>query len=188
MNKSGVVRDKEVFPRISEVMKASRIIQLSCPVLLFLGGCFEPIPFDHPGYPRNNTSLRYPPGNTQRAPRVNSQGRDPSRYPSDRWDRPQTGDRYDDRSRYNTPPEERTPKPTPKPKPRVKPPEEKPLVDLDPIAEVEKPQYEYAIPVQGASNLVVSPYAKEGPYIDVSGLSSGTQIECNKTGKTILVP
>ncbi|MGY8690209.1 MAG: hypothetical protein ACKVHP_21035 [Verrucomicrobiales bacterium] len=154
-------------------------------MLLFLGGCFEPIPFDHPGYPRNNTSLRYPPGSSQSAPRVDTQGRDQQRYPTDRWNHPQSGNRTEIEPR-NTQPAPK-PKPTPMPKPRVPPPEEKPLVDIDPIEET-KPKYEYAIPVQGASNLVVSPYAKDGPYIDVSGLSSGTQIECNKTGKTILVP
>ena len=60
--------------------------------------------------------------------------------------------------------------------------------DIDPIEEASKPKHPYAIPVKGADNLVVSPFAKDGPYLDTSGLSSGTAIECEVTGKTILVP
>lgn len=174
-------------------MKASQILSV-CPLLLLLllGGCLEPIPFDNPNYPQGrNGSLRYPQGSQQGAPRVNSdrgQNYRGNQYPTDRWNRTTPGSyprddfRYEDR---NTPP---APKPKPTPKPKPKPPEAEPLVDIDPIEESAKPKYDYAIPVQGASNLVVSPYAKEGPYIDVSGLSSGTQIECPKTGKTVLVP
>lgn len=46
--------------------------------------------------------------------------------------------------------------------------------------------YINAIPVHGAAQLVVSPYAQEGPYIDVSGISPGTPIECPVTGRTLI--
>ncbi len=52
----------------------------------------------------------------------------------------------------------------------------------------QSPRYPSAIPVEGASHLVVSPYSKEGPYIDITGLLPGTQIECPKTKRTILCP
>ncbi len=168
-------------------MKACQFLLL--PLLLLLGGCVEPIPFDHPDYPgnRGNSSLRYPPnyrGQSSSYPdRANERSpwdRSPSaRDPSD--------SRYgnDPRSRNNLLPREDDP-------PRVEPdppePEDNPLVEIDPIEEAAKPQFPYAIPVQDAENLVVSPYAKSGPYINVTGLSSGTKIECPKTKKTILVP
>ena len=169
-------------------MKAPRIF-LTFPVLLFLGGCLEPIPFDHPGYPRNNSSLRYPPGANQ-APRS---GYTNPRYnnnrgiqnPNNSWNQSPSNQRVEEFSQQ--PPPAPTPKPKPKPKPK---PEERELVprDLDPLEEAAKPKIPYAIPVQGADNLVVSPFAKDGPYLDTAGLSSGTQIECEVTGKTILVP
>lgn len=171
-------------------MKASQILSASpLLLLLLLGGCLEPIPFDTPNYPQGSGSLRYPPGNQQQAaPRVNS---NPSN--TNRWNRTTPGtypneQRYNDERAATKPAPKPKPRPTPKPTPKPKPPEDAPLVDIDPIEEAAKPKYDYALPVQGATNLVVSPYAKEGPYIDVSNLTSGTQIECPKTGKTILVP
>lgn len=172
--------------KVSQILSASPLL-----LLLLLGGCLEPIPFDNPNYPQSNGSLRYPPGNQQQAaPRVNQ-----SNSNSNRWNRTAPGtypreEQYQrDQSASRTAPKPK-PRPTPKPKPapKPKPPEETPLVDIDPIEESTKPKYDYALPVQGATNLVVSPYSKDGPYIDVSNLSSGTQIECPKTGKTILVP
>lgn len=162
-------------------MKATRILFASS-VLLLLGACTDP-PFGHPGYPRGSSSLRYPPSYTH------PQGRnynDPNNSQENRWERPPgyvpPGD-----PGYSQPRPRDEFEPEPEPEPRR--PEDNPLVeDFDPLEEPDEPKYEYAIPVQGASNLVVSPYAKEGPYIDVSGLSSGTQIECPKTKKTILVP
>ena len=176
-------------------MKVSQILS-ACPLLLLLllGGCLEPIPFDNPNYPQGTSgSLRYPQGSQQRAPRMNGgQNYRGNQYPTDRWNRTAPGSNLRDEQRYNQqstqPAPEPRPVPNPDPRPQPKPPEAEPLVDIDPIEESAKPKYDYAIPVQGASNLVVSPYAKEGPYIDVSGLSSGTQIECPKTGKTVLVP
>ena len=171
-------------------MKASQILTASpLLLLLLLGGCLEPIPFDHPNYPRGNSGSLRSPYNS--APRVNS----PQRY-NDRWNRSAPGSDYNQRNRdYSNPSEplpqpkpQPRPKPQPKPEPEQRAPESEPLVDIDPIEESTKPRYEYAIPVQGASNLVVSPFSKEGPYIDVSDLTSGTEIECPKTGKTILVP
>ena len=176
-------------------MKASQILS-ACPLLLLLllGGCLEPIPFDNPNYPPGTSgSLRYPQGTQQGAPRVNSgQNTRGNQYPTDRWNRTSPGNYSREEPRntqQNTKPAPKPqPKPKPKPRPQPKPPEAEPLVDIDPIEESAKPKYDYAIPVQGASSLVVSPYAKEGPYIDVNGLTSGTQIECPKTSRTILVP
>ncbi|MDB2346967.1 hypothetical protein OAV21_01325 [bacterium] len=170
-------------------MKASQILS-ACPLLLLLllGGCLEPIPFDNPNYPQSrNGSLRYPQGSQPGAPRVNSdrgQSYGGNQYPTDRWNRTTPGTYPRDEQLFD----QQNTRPAPTPRPAPKPPEAEPLVDIDPIEESTKPKFDYAIPVQGASNLVVSPYAKEGPYIDVSGLSSGTQIECPKTGKTVLVP
>ncbi len=167
-------------------MKASsRFFLFALPVLLLLGGCLEPMPFDRPGYPRNQSSLRYPPGTTG-GPRVNAPGN--NGYRRSPWDRPPAS--YPNNTNpYGQPPRDNLlPKPEPEPEPKPRLPEDSPLVEIDPLEVPEKPKFEYAIPVQGASGLVVSPYAKEGPYIDVNGLSSGTQIECPKTKKTILVP
>ena len=170
-------------------MKVSQILS-ACPLLLLLllGGCLEPIPFDNSDYPQGASgSLRYPHGSQQRAPRVNGvQNYRGNQYPTDRWNRTAPGSNPRDEQRYNQ--QSTQPAPEPRQRPQPKPPEAEPLVDIDPIEESAKPKYDDAIPVQGASNLVVSPYAKEGPYIDVSGLSSGTLIECPKTGKTVLVP
>ena len=166
-------------------MKAPRIL-LSFPILLFLGGCLAPIPFDHPGYPRNNSSLRYPLGETSQQ----NLGRYNERYnynrgienPNRSWDDPPTNARLEDQPQNG----QTIPGPISEPKPK---PEERELVrDIDPIKESAKPKFPYAIPVQNADNLVVSPFAKDGPYLDTAGLSSGTQIECEVTGKTILVP
>lgn len=180
-------------------MKASSILLLSCPLLLFLGGCLEPTPFNQPGngrYNRNSNSLRYPPGHTGN-PNANAQNNYENGYrnPSP-WDRPPAGypnsnqPAVDANGNPLTAPrgayDPYAPAPEPTPRPQL--PEDKPLVNIDPIEAPEKPSYEYAIPVQGATGLVVSPFSKEGPYIDVNGLSSGTQIECPKTKKTILVP
>ena len=100
-------------------MKAPRIF-LTFPVLLFLGGCLEPIPFDHPGYPRNNSSLRYPPGANQ-APRS---GYTNPRYnnnrgiqnPNNSWNQSPSNQRVEEFSQQ--PPPAPTPKPKPKPKPQ----------------------------------------------------------------------
>lgn len=44
------------------------------------------------------------------------------------------------------------------------------------------------IPIAGNANLIRSPYAPEGPLIDVEGLALGTEIECPTTGKALRVP
>ncbi len=169
-------------------MSTRVLLLVSAPLVLFLSGCLEPVPFDHPGYPRNSGSnLRYPRGHN--SPNYgNPNTRYDNRYPTseNQWNRPSRNERD---LGYNEP-LRRDPVPEPKPDPKPKPPEEDPLIkkNYDPIEESTKPEYPYGIPVQGTTNLVVSPYAKDGPYIDTSGFSSGTQIECPKTGKTILVP
>ena len=169
-------------------MKAPQIL-LTFPALLFLGGCLEPIPFDHPGYPRNNSNLRYPPGGNNQAPRA---GYNSPRYnngrgiqnPNSSWENPPSNGRIEAQSAFPEP----APAPSLTPRPKPKPEERELLKNIDPIEEASKPKFPYAIPVQGADNLVVSPFAKDGPYLDTAGLSSGTQIECEVTGKTILVP
>ncbi len=42
--------------------------------------------------------------------------------------------------------------------------------------------------VEGARNLIRSPFALDGPYIDINGIDPGTMIECPITGKSFRVP
>ena len=150
-------------------MKASTTL-LACLALLLIGGCcWEPAPSGH-------SSLKYP-HDGQLDPRAREGGRG-SNIPRNPWDRPRPDVPHQ-------PPLERVPVP----EVEVAPPEERPLVDPQELITVPaKPHYPYAIPVQGAPHLVVSPYAKDGPYINVYECRSGVQIVCPRTKKTILVP
>lgn len=168
-------------------MKAIRSLPiLLSPLILMLGGCFTPVPYDQPtGYP----GLRRPPGY---APNPDGRYGAPRRQGSPYPYQDQRTSRWDDPSRMNTP-DGATNQPQPQPEPQPRPenrellkPIDDPLNVKDPVKE--EPKYPYGIPVKGKENLIISPYAKDKGYIDVEGLPSGTQIECHWTKKIILVP
>lgn len=184
--KGGVLSEVRFLRR---VMKAIRFLPvLFLPLFLSLGGCFTPVPYDQPtGYP----GLRHPSGYPPNAPsRYGAPPRQGSNFPYP----DQRTSRWDDPSRMNNPDgsaAQLQPQPEPEPQPRVGnrevlKPIDDPLNVKDPVKE--EPKYPYGIPVKGKDNLIISPYAKDKGYIDVSGLPSGTQIECHWTKKIILVP
>jgi len=49
-------------------------------------------------------------------------------------------------------------------------------------------QYPYATPVAGQAGMVISPYAKDKGWVDVSGIPPGTKVTDPYTGKVFLVP
>lgn len=49
-------------------------------------------------------------------------------------------------------------------------------------------QYPYATPVAGQAGMVISPYARDKGWVDVSGIPPGTKVTDPYTGKVFLVP